>query len=40
MCDRLTYDDKVESLTRRPLLTPQENYCYSLLLEAESIPGP
>jgi hypothetical protein len=35
---------KVVSLTRRPHLTPQENYlinsCYSFLLEAESTPGP
>jgi hypothetical protein len=41
---RLTDCGEVVNLTRRPRLTPQENYLinswYSFLLEAESTPGP
>jgi hypothetical protein len=36
----LTDGGKVVSLTLRPSFTPQEIFWYSLLLEAESIPGP
>jgi hypothetical protein len=37
---RLVDGGKVVSLTRRPLFTPQEDFWYSFLLEAESTPGP
>jgi hypothetical protein len=37
---RLTNGGKVVSLTRQPPFTPQENFWYSFLLEAESTPGP
>jgi hypothetical protein len=37
--NRLTDDDEVIILTRRPLFTPQENSWYSFLLEAESTLG-
>jgi hypothetical protein len=36
----LTDGGEVVSLTRRPLFTVQEDSWYSLLLEAESTPGP
>jgi hypothetical protein len=38
--NRLTDGGEVVSLTRRPPYTPQEDSCYSYLLEAESTPGP
>jgi hypothetical protein len=38
--DRLTDGGKVVSLTRRPPFIPQEDSWYSVLLEAESTPGP
>jgi hypothetical protein len=38
--NRLTDGSEVVSLTRRPHLYPKEVSWYSLLLEAESIPGP
>jgi hypothetical protein len=38
--NRLTDGGKVVSLTRRPLFTPQEDFWYSFLLDAESTPGP
>jgi hypothetical protein len=38
--NRLTDGDEVVSLTRLPPFTPQEDFWYSLLLEAESTPGP
>jgi hypothetical protein len=36
---RLTDDGEIDSLTRRPPFTPQEDSWYSFLLEAESNPG-
>jgi hypothetical protein len=38
--NRLTDGGKVVNVTRRPPFTTQENFWYSLLLEAESTPGP
>jgi hypothetical protein len=38
--NRLTDGGEVVSLTSRPPFTPQEEYWYSFLLEAESTPGP
>jgi hypothetical protein len=38
--NRLIDGGEVVSLTRRPPSTPQEDPWYSLLLEAESTPGP
>jgi hypothetical protein len=38
--NRLTDGGTVASLTRRPPFTPREDSWYSLLLEAESTPGP
>jgi hypothetical protein len=37
---KITDGGEVVSLTRRPLLTSQEDSWYSLLLEVESTPGP
>jgi hypothetical protein len=37
---RLTDGGEVVSLTRRQPFTPQEDSCYSFLLQAESTPGP
>jgi hypothetical protein len=37
---RLTDGGEVRSLTRRPPFTPQEDFWYSFLLEAESAQGP
>jgi hypothetical protein len=37
---RFTDGGKVVRLTRRPPFTPQEDSCYSFLLEVESTPGP
>jgi hypothetical protein len=37
--NRLTDGGEVVSLTGRPPFTPQEDSCYSIFLEAESIPG-
>jgi hypothetical protein len=38
--NRLVDGGKVVSLTRRPSFTPQEDFWYSFLLQAEPIPGP
>jgi hypothetical protein len=38
--NRLTDGGKVVSPTRRPHFTPQEDFWYTFLLEAESTPGP
>jgi hypothetical protein len=38
--NRLTDGGEVVSPTHRPPFTPQEDSCYSFLLEAESTPGP
>jgi hypothetical protein len=38
--NRLTDGGEAVSFTRRLLFTPQEDSWYSLLLEAESTPGP
>jgi hypothetical protein len=38
--NRLTDGGDVVSFTRLPPFTPQEDFRYSFLLEAESIPGP
>jgi hypothetical protein len=38
--NQLTDSDEVISLMQRPPLTPQEDSWYSLLLGAESTPGP
>jgi hypothetical protein len=38
--NRPTDGSEIVSLTRRPPLTAQEDFWYSFLLEAESIPGP
>jgi hypothetical protein len=38
--NRLTDGGEVISLVRRPPFTPQEDFWYSFLLEAESTPGP
>jgi hypothetical protein len=36
---RLAVGGEAVSLTRRPSFTPQEDACYSFMLEAESTPG-
>jgi hypothetical protein len=38
--NRLTDGGEVDSLMRQPSFTPQEDFRYSFLLEAESAPGP
>jgi hypothetical protein len=37
--NRLTDGGEVVSLTRRPPFTPQEDFWYSFLLEAQTAPG-
>jgi hypothetical protein len=38
--NRLTDGGEVVSITRRPSFSPQKDFWYSILLEAESTPGP